>query len=124
MVNHFKPNTILELGTSLGISTLYMASANQNSKVYTIEACPETYGIAKNNFIGLKNRIDAINENFDNEFKNANGNSDFIIPVMQKIWISKNISYIPDNKKGPRRCLYFYYLISNRLQEFGTQQSA
>lgn len=37
LVNHFKPSTILELGTSLGISTLYLSQASMDSTVYTIE---------------------------------------------------------------------------------------
>ena len=37
MVNYFKPKVILELGTSLGISTAYMASVNSNSLCYSLE---------------------------------------------------------------------------------------
>ena len=63
---HFKPNTILELGTSLGISTAYLASANPNSKVITIEGCPNTANEAKKNFesLGLNN-IESVVGNFD-----------------------------------------------------------
>ncbi len=63
---HFKPNTILELGTSLGISTSYLASANQNAKVITIEGCPNTANEARKNFqsLGLQN-IESITGNFD-----------------------------------------------------------
>lgn len=45
----------LELGTSFGISTIYLA--NKKSKVYTLEGCQETANIAKENFnqMGLKN---------------------------------------------------------------------
>ena len=50
LVNHFKPSTILELGTSLGIGTLYMASVSKNSRIYTVEGCPQAAGIAKQNF--------------------------------------------------------------------------
>ena len=32
LVNYFKPESILELGTSLGISTLYLAGSNKNMK--------------------------------------------------------------------------------------------
>ena len=65
-VNHFHPDTILELGTSLGISTLYLAMASQKSKVITIEGCPEIAAAAKNNFerAGAKN-IEQVVGNFD-----------------------------------------------------------
>ena len=46
----YKPKNTIELGTSLGISTLYLALANQKSKVFTLEGCPETAKIAQNNF--------------------------------------------------------------------------
>ena len=66
LVNHFKPTTILELGTSLGISTSYLACANPNAKVITIEGCPNISNEAKNNFesLGLKN-IETVVGNFD-----------------------------------------------------------
>ena len=55
----YKPKKILELGTSLGISSLYLAKANKNSKVYTFEGCPETAKIAQENF----NKMEANNIN-------------------------------------------------------------
>ena len=65
MLDFFKPNTILELGTSLGIGTLYLALANSKSVVYTIEACPETAKIAKENFNDLNaQNIKLIEGNF------------------------------------------------------------
>jgi predicted O-methyltransferase YrrM len=49
LTDHFQPSTILELGTSLGISTLYMASAKRTARMITIEGCPETAKIAQEN---------------------------------------------------------------------------
>ncbi|MEE2953653.1 MAG: class I SAM-dependent methyltransferase [Bacteroidota bacterium] len=46
----YKPSIILELGTSLGISTCYLASGNKESNVITLEGCSNTAQIAKNNF--------------------------------------------------------------------------
>ena len=54
MVNHFKPDTIVEMGTSLGISTSYLASACPSVKVITIEGCPYTAKEAGNNFKSLQ----------------------------------------------------------------------
>ncbi len=50
LIEKFKPQTILELGTSLGLGTLYIAKPNSKAKVHTIEACPETAKIASENF--------------------------------------------------------------------------
>src|ERR1700752_3955155 len=37
LVNYFQPETIIELGTSVGISTIYLAIARSKSKIITIE---------------------------------------------------------------------------------------
>ncbi len=50
LTNKFEPNTILELGTSLGISGLYLASAAKNAKFITMEASAEQAEIAEENF--------------------------------------------------------------------------
>ncbi len=57
LVHHFKPKVILELGTSLGISTAYMAKANPSSKVVSIEGAKEIAKIAEINFkkLNIKN---------------------------------------------------------------------
>ncbi len=66
MVAHFGPQRVLELGTSLGITTAYLATANPLAKVYTLEGAKEVAGIAENNFgqLGLKN-IQIVVGNFD-----------------------------------------------------------
>jgi predicted O-methyltransferase YrrM len=57
MASEFGKPLIIELGTSLGISTMYMAASCGDSTVYTIEGCPETAAIAMLNFTeaGLNN---------------------------------------------------------------------
>ena len=66
LVYHFKPNTILELGTSLGITTCYLASANQNSKVITIEGSSEIMNEARKNFSEMNlSNIETVTGNFD-----------------------------------------------------------
>jgi predicted O-methyltransferase YrrM len=50
IIQFYKPKNILELGTSLGISTSYLAKADANAHVFTFEGCPETAKIAQENF--------------------------------------------------------------------------
>ena len=50
MVQYFNPDNIIELGTSLGLSTIYFATANPTIKTYTLEGCPNTLSIAQENF--------------------------------------------------------------------------
>lgn len=62
----FKPASIIELGTCLGTTTVYLQTAVPQSKVYTLEGCPETANIAKETFAkaNLKD-IELITGNFD-----------------------------------------------------------
>lgn len=66
LVDHFQPENVLELGTSLGISTAYMAVASSKAEIHTIEGCPEVAAIARRNFknASLKN-IDLTVGSFD-----------------------------------------------------------
>ena len=50
LVNYYQPKTILELGTSLGVTTAYLAAANANAKVYTVEGVPAIAEVARKNF--------------------------------------------------------------------------
>lgn len=54
LVEYFRPQTIIELGTSLGISTLYLAMANPDAKVYTIDGCSTRSEQAATSFHSLK----------------------------------------------------------------------
>lgn len=77
LVNYFQPKNVLELGTSLGISTCYLAAANSATKVTSIEGCPNTAAIAKRNFerLNLKN-INLLVGNFNEQLPNFLKNTD------------------------------------------------
>lgn len=66
LTKHYKPHTILELGSSLGISTAYMAKANPTADVTTIEGSEQVRELALENFEKLKiSNISSILGNFD-----------------------------------------------------------
>jgi predicted O-methyltransferase YrrM len=66
LVNYFQPENILELGTSLGVSTTYMAKAAPKAKITTIEGSGNTAALAAENFKSLKTEnIKIIQGNFD-----------------------------------------------------------
>ncbi len=66
MVDHYAPNTILELGTSLGITTAYLASAKNATQVVTMEGAKNVAAVARKQFqkAGLHN-IELVEGNFD-----------------------------------------------------------
>lgn len=57
IARYYPSTTILELGTCLGVSSSYLASANPQSKLFTLEGSPELARIARENFarLGLEN---------------------------------------------------------------------
>lgn len=59
LVQFMQPKTILELGTSLGISTLYMSKSGPSSQVWTLEGNPELCAVAAQLF----EKFDASNVN-------------------------------------------------------------
>lgn len=94
MARFAKAETLLELGTSLGITTSYLAAANPNSRCITMEGCSEIAQIAQENFdvLQLKNVdvvVGDINENLstvlgsldkiDFLFLDANHRSDAVL---------------------------------------------
>jgi predicted O-methyltransferase YrrM len=68
MVQYYNPHTILELGTSLGITTAYLSVANPVAELITIEGSPDIASKAKKNFqtLGLQNIL-VVEGNFDTE---------------------------------------------------------
>jgi predicted O-methyltransferase YrrM len=66
LIQYFKPSTIFDLGTSLGITTIYESMAYLNSQIKTFEGCPATASIAKQNFQALNcENIELIVGNID-----------------------------------------------------------
>ncbi len=72
MVKHYEPKTILELGTSLGITTSYLSFADPSAQVITMEGAASIAEVAYNNFqnLGLKN-INLIKGNFEETLNGA-----------------------------------------------------
>jgi predicted O-methyltransferase YrrM len=67
IARYFRPAQIIELGTALGISTMYMALGNPDAEVLSVEGNKQLVKAAAISFneAGLKN-ITIINKQFDN----------------------------------------------------------
>lgn len=62
----FRPQEMVELGTSLGVSALYQALGNPEGRLTTFEGCPQTAAIARENFKKADvDNIDLIEGDFD-----------------------------------------------------------
>jgi predicted O-methyltransferase YrrM len=72
-----KPRNIIELGTCLGITSAYLAKAAPNAQVITIEGCPATANIARENLNSLDiQNTELLTGNFDNILPNLLKNSE------------------------------------------------
>ena len=106
LARHLKPLHILELGTSLGFSSAYMAFGQPQSKLTTIEGCPNISAIAAQNFrqLNLQN-ITLLNGNFDE-----------ILPR----WIGQNefptLIFIDGNHRKEPTIRYFEQCVSKAVK--------
>lgn len=68
LIQRFESKIIVDLGTSLGMTTAYLAEATRpfGGHVLTFEGCPETAAVARQNFerLGLRN-VDVVVGNLD-----------------------------------------------------------
>ncbi len=87
IAKYYQSKEIAELGTSFGITTCYLASANADSKVFTFEGAKNIAKIASDNFTkcGLKN-IELIEGDFEKTLS-VNGE---IIPNVDLLFIDGN----------------------------------
>nr|WP_262910392.1 class I SAM-dependent methyltransferase [Pontibacter silvestris] len=54
LANHFQPQVVFDLGTSLGLTTSYLAKACKKASIYSFEGCANISRVAKDNFKQLK----------------------------------------------------------------------
>jgi len=72
ITDYFKPESILEIGTSLGLGTSALSLGNPKAKITTLEGCPETSSVAKKQLkqFGLNNVETTVTE-FSNYLKTS-----------------------------------------------------
>jgi len=66
IANYFKVRNVLELGTSLGVTTAYLATSSTEIRCVSLEGCPQIAAVAKENLqkFGLEN-VEIIVGNID-----------------------------------------------------------
>lgn len=66
MVQHFNCQHVLELGTSLGLTSLYLAQANSKAEIHTLEGNPHLVGFSGKLFSSIQQKnIRLIEGNFN-----------------------------------------------------------
>jgi len=107
LVHHYQCGNILELGTSLGLSTAYLAKVSTKNTIVTIEACNNTAKEAQTNLQTLNiNNTSIINDTFENA-----------LPTL----ISKNKSfdliYFDGNHRKEATLQYFNQLLATKNEQ-------
>jgi len=108
MASSFGRSGILEFGTSLGISTMYMAASSPGAEVITMEGCPATSEIARENF-----RMSGLNN-----IKIMTGSFDELLPGVKKKAVSPGLIFIDGNHRKEPVVKYF-----NEVAEMSGQDS-
>jgi predicted O-methyltransferase YrrM len=93
----FGKPAIIEFGTSLGISAMYMAKACPDALVYTLEGCSSISEIAEENFsiAGIEN------------IRLLNGSFDDLIPELKRLALKPGLVFIDGNHKKEPVTRYF-----------------
>jgi len=83
LIRHSGYRNILELGTSLGVTTSYLSLAAPEGKIWTVEGCENTLNVARRNFEQLQlQNISALSGNLDvclEELLEKTGPLDFVL---------------------------------------------
>jgi predicted O-methyltransferase YrrM len=107
IVHYFQPETILEIGTSLGLATSALSLGNPKAKVTTLEGCPET---AKQAQLQLKkfscNNLESVVTEFNSYFKNH-----------QQSTVSYQLIYFDGNHSKKATLEYFELLLPTITNE-------
>lgn len=106
IVHHYKPATILELGTSLGITTSYLSFANPSANIISMEGAPAIAAIAKNNFKQL----------YLSNIKIVEGNFDKTLPSVISQLSTVSFAFIDGNHRKQPTLNYFNQLINHSTQ--------
>lgn len=102
MVQYYEPKNIIELGTSLGITSLYLAKGNPQAKLYTFEGDPSLCHIAREQSkkLGVNNIAFQTGE-FEDSF------TLFLQSFSEKI----DLAYIDGNHRKAPTLRYFEQLL-------------
>jgi predicted O-methyltransferase YrrM len=101
LARHYRPQTILELGTSLGISTAYLAKAMPEAEIHTIEGSDAIRAVARGNFSKL--HVANINAHL--------GNFDDVLPQVLQQLPRVDLAYIDGNHRYEPTIRYFRELL-------------
>jgi predicted O-methyltransferase YrrM len=107
IAKYYQSKKIVELGTSFGITTCYLASANPDSNVFTFEGAKNISKIAMDNFekAGLKN-VELIEGNFEKT-----------LSVNKEKTENVDLLFVDGNHRKKATLEYFNFFLKKRTAE-------
>ena len=102
IVKYYQPKSSLELGTSLGVTTSYLALGNPGSKVFTLEGAPAIANVAKQNLNDLQ--IENV--------KVVEGNFDYTLPAIAYQLQTIDFAFVDGNHRRQPTENYFQWLLA------------
>jgi len=107
VVKHYNPELIIELGTSLGVTTSYMAFGNPLSTVYTMEGAENIASVAERNF-----------HKFNlNNITLTRGNFNETLPALLKTINRADLVFIDGNHLKAPTLQYFEWLLQKANEQ-------
>lgn len=102
IVRHYQPEAIVEMGTSLGVTTAYLALANPHGSVTTMEGSEEIAAVAEKNFslLSLSN------------VQLVQGNFNTTLPGVLQHFHTVNLAFVDGNHAKEPTLLYFASLLN------------
>jgi len=114
IVKYYQPNSVLELGTSLGITTCYLSLARRQGKVFTLEGSSEIAKVARQHFSALTMRGQNGSPEVPAIQKRINlieGNFDYTLPSVLYQVTTVDFAFIDGNHRRVPTENYFHWLI-------------
>ena len=102
LAKHYQPKNVIELGTSLGLTTAYLSKAIPAAEIVSVEGNPPTAAIAEENF----KKLSCTN------IKLVQGNFDTVLPSILEQHSVVDLAYIDGNHRYQPTMDYFHQLLS------------
>ena len=108
LVNYLRPATVLELGTSLGLTTAYLAAADSRSRVVTFEGCPNVAAVARDTFAALSlNNVEVVEGNLDHT----------LAPALATLGAPVDFAFFDGNHRYEPTMRYFEQCLAHRTDQ-------
>ena len=103
IVRHYRSQSIIELGTSAGLTTAYLALANLNAAVISMEGAAQVVELAKKNLENLQIK----------NIRVVTGNFDLVLPQVLSERVRPDLVFVDGNHRKAPTLQYFNLLLNS-----------